>query len=63
MIEHETMLGIVATEAVEAIAGSQQRPCSGEADPLLSELRSLATTEHSLEMAVEAQQGKPIDAG
>lgn len=42
---------------------------SGEADPLVSELRSLATTEYPLcpearlllEMAVDAQLGKPID--
>lgn len=42
---------------------------SGEADPLVSELRSLATTKYPLcpearlllEMAVDAQLGKPID--
>ena len=49
--------------------GSQQRDGSGEADPLVSEMRRLATTEYPLcpearlllEMAVECQQGKPID--
>lgn len=42
---------------------------SGEADPLVSELRSLAATEYPLcpearlllEMAVDAQLGNPID--
>lgn len=42
---------------------------SGEADPLVLELRSLATTDYPLcpesrlllEMAVDAQLGKPID--
>jgi hypothetical protein len=43
--------------------------CSGEADPLVAEMRSLAATEYPLcpearlllQMAVECQQGKPID--
>lgn len=52
------------------VAGSAPARGSGEADPLVSELRKLAATKYPLcqearlllEMAVDAQLGKPIDA-
>ena len=59
----------LSIEAEEREAKRSLARGSGDADPLVSELRSLATTEYPLcpearlllEMAVEAQQGKPKD--